>query len=116
MQCIKTAPVASLFLAVAHITVSHDDVLCFLHGCRIDANLDYCWSIISLKGENRMLSSLFYKHGHFCASQPWEVILATLTLSACLASVGIFTTPDRVCGWNYECEKHQVNSKHWDIL
>ncbi|XP_048735547.2 3-hydroxy-3-methylglutaryl-coenzyme A reductase-like [Ostrea edulis] len=58
-----------------------------------------------------MLSSLFYKHGHFCASRPWEVILATLTLSACLASVGIFTTPDRVCGWNYECEKHQHQEK-----
>lgn len=55
-----------------------------------------------------MLGNLFYKHAHFCASRPWEVILSTLTLSACLASVGIFTTPDKVCGWNYECEQHQV--------
>lgn len=54
-----------------------------------------------------MLGNFFYKHGHFCASRPWEVILSTLTLSACLASVGIFTTPDKVCGWNYECEQHQ---------
>ncbi|XP_078313905.1 3-hydroxy-3-methylglutaryl-coenzyme A reductase-like [Crassostrea virginica] len=54
-----------------------------------------------------MMSSFFYKHGLFCASRPWEVILSTLTLSACLVSVGIFTTPDKVCGWNYECEQQQ---------
>ena len=57
-----------------------------------------------------MMSSFFYKHGLFCASRPWEVILSTLTLSACLVSVGIFTTPDKVCGWNYECEQQQVKT------
>ncbi|XP_061172948.1 3-hydroxy-3-methylglutaryl-coenzyme A reductase-like [Saccostrea echinata] len=65
-----------------------------------------------------MFSNFFYKHGLFCASRPWEVILTTLTLSACLASVGIITTPDKVCGWNYECEKHQdkENSKNDHIF
>ncbi|XP_046403128.1 3-hydroxy-3-methylglutaryl-coenzyme A reductase [Ischnura elegans] len=35
-----------------------------------------------------MLSRVFRAHGDFCASHPWEVIVATLTLTACMLSVG----------------------------
>lgn len=31
-----------------------------------------------------MASRLFGAHGELCASHPWEVIVATLTLTACL--------------------------------
>ncbi|XP_046662046.1 3-hydroxy-3-methylglutaryl-coenzyme A reductase isoform X2 [Homalodisca vitripennis] len=34
-----------------------------------------------------MLVRLFRAHGDFCASHPWEVIVATLTLTACMLSV-----------------------------
>lgn len=35
-----------------------------------------------------MFSRVFRAHGDFCASHPWEVIVATLTLTACMLSVG----------------------------
>ncbi|KAF4519164.1 hypothetical protein B566_EDAN008227 [Ephemera danica] len=34
-----------------------------------------------------MVSRVFRVHGSFCASHPWEVIVATLTLTACMLSV-----------------------------
>ncbi|XP_031621372.1 3-hydroxy-3-methylglutaryl-coenzyme A reductase [Contarinia nasturtii] len=34
-----------------------------------------------------MTSQLFRAHGKFCASHPWEVIVALLTLTACMLSV-----------------------------
>lgn len=34
-----------------------------------------------------MSSQLFGAHGEFCATHPWEVIVATLTLTACLLTV-----------------------------
>ncbi|XP_018331654.1 3-hydroxy-3-methylglutaryl-coenzyme A reductase [Agrilus planipennis] len=34
-----------------------------------------------------MASTLFYKHGEFCAAHPWEVIVAILTLTGCMFSV-----------------------------
>ncbi|KAJ8984512.1 hypothetical protein NQ317_010983 [Molorchus minor] len=34
-----------------------------------------------------MTTRLFRAHGEFCASHPWEVIVATLTLTACMLTV-----------------------------
>jgi hypothetical protein len=34
-----------------------------------------------------MVSRVFKVHGSFCASHPWEVIVATLTLTVCVLSV-----------------------------
>ena len=51
-----------------------------------------------------MLSRLFRAHGQLCASRPWEVIIGTITLTACLMSMSLFATNDHVCGWNYQCE------------
>ena len=51
-----------------------------------------------------MLSRLFRAHGQLCASRPWEVIIGTITLTACLMSMSLFATNEHVCGWNYQCE------------
>ncbi|UYV77516.1 HMGCR, partial [Cordylochernes scorpioides] len=48
-----------------------------------------------------MLSQMFYRHGHMCATHPWEVILAFLTVTICLLSVGM-TAP--MCGLGGECK------------
>lgn len=40
-----------------------------------------------------MLVRMFRAHGEFCASHPWEVIVATLTLTACMLSVDKPTSP-----------------------
>lgn len=34
-----------------------------------------------------MAAQLFYTHGDFCASHPWEIIMATLTLTTCMLTV-----------------------------
>lgn len=34
-----------------------------------------------------MASRLFRIHGEFCTNHPWEVIVATLTLTACMLTV-----------------------------
>lgn len=34
-----------------------------------------------------MAADYFWRHGEFCASHPWEVIVATLTLTACMLAV-----------------------------
>lgn len=34
-----------------------------------------------------MTSRFFRAHGEFCATHPWEVIVATLTLTACMLTV-----------------------------
>lgn len=39
-----------------------------------------------------MIGKLFRAHGEFCASHPWEVILALLTLTACMLTVEKGTT------------------------
>lgn len=36
---------------------------------------------------SKMVSRLYRAHGEFCASHPWEVIVATLTLTACMLTV-----------------------------
>ncbi|XP_066158116.1 3-hydroxy-3-methylglutaryl-coenzyme A reductase-like isoform X2 [Euwallacea fornicatus] len=35
----------------------------------------------------KMVSRLFLAHGEFCTNHPWEVIVATLTLTACMLTV-----------------------------
>ena len=35
----------------------------------------------------KMATRVFYAHGEFCATHPWEVIVATLTLTVCLLTV-----------------------------
>lgn len=58
-----------------------------------------------------MTAQLFRAHGKFCASHPWEVIVALLTLTACMLSVDKTTkasttsTRLRNCqGWRESCE------------
>ncbi|KAF5280969.1 hypothetical protein FQR65_LT14907 [Abscondita terminalis] len=34
-----------------------------------------------------MAAQLFYTHGEFCASHPWEIIMATLTLTTCMLTL-----------------------------
>lgn len=34
-----------------------------------------------------MTSRVFHAHGEFCASHPWEIIVATLTLTICMLTV-----------------------------
>ncbi|KAI1301191.1 3-hydroxy-3-methylglutaryl-coenzyme A reductase [Halotydeus destructor] len=40
------------------------------------------------KSRNVKMSRLFYNYGKFCASHPWEVMVAFLTLSICMFSMG----------------------------
>lgn len=39
-----------------------------------------------------MIGRLFRAHGEFCASHPWEVIVALLTITACMLTVDKSTT------------------------
>ncbi|XP_030369760.1 3-hydroxy-3-methylglutaryl-coenzyme A reductase [Scaptodrosophila lebanonensis] len=41
-----------------------------------------------------MIGRLFRAHGEFCASHPWEVIVALLTVTACMLTVDKSTTLD----------------------
>lgn len=40
----------------------------------------------------KMIGRLFRAHGEFCASHPWEVIVALLTITACMLTVDKSTT------------------------
>lgn len=57
-----------------------------------------------------MTAQLFRAHGKFCASHPWEVIVALLTLTACMLTVDRSKSPVppsrlRNCqGWRESCE------------
>nr|CAD7433645.1 unnamed protein product [Timema monikensis] len=56
----------------------------------------------------RMVSRIFQAHGEFCASYPWEVIVATLTLTVCMLTVdqrpiGLPPEPQRQCHWGNNC-------------
>nr|CAD7261579.1 unnamed protein product [Timema shepardi] len=56
-----------------------------------------------------MVSRIFQAHGEFCASYPWEVIVATLTLTVCMLTVdqrpiGLPPEPQRQCHpWGNNC-------------
>ncbi|XP_021930666.1 3-hydroxy-3-methylglutaryl-coenzyme A reductase isoform X2 [Zootermopsis nevadensis] len=55
-----------------------------------------------------MVGWLFRAHGELCASHPWEVIVATLTLTVCMLTVdqrplGLSPDPHMGCGWRHDC-------------
>jgi len=45
-----------------------------------------------------MIGRLFRAHGEFCASHPWEVIVALLTITACMLTVDKNNTLDASSG------------------
>jgi hypothetical protein len=84
--------------------------------CNIfDLNYVHCYVLgASGAGWCSMMSRVFRAHGSFCASHPWEVIVATLTLTACMLSVETYPMPSqtttnnheaptRPCGWRRNC-------------
>nr|CAD7394019.1 unnamed protein product [Timema cristinae] len=63
---------------------------------------------INVQQPCRMVSRIFQAHGEFCASYPWEVIVATLTLTVCMLTVdqrpiGFPPEPQRQCHWGNNC-------------
>ncbi|XP_030647877.1 3-hydroxy-3-methylglutaryl-CoA reductase a [Chanos chanos] len=63
-----------------------------------------------------MLTRLFRIHGLFVASHPWEVIVATVTLTICMMSMNMFTGNNQICGWNYDCPKSEEQVLSSDII
>lgn len=63
-----------------------------------------------------MLTRLFRIHGLFVASHPWEVIVATVTLTICMMSMNMFTGNDQICGWNFDCPKLEEQILSSDII
>lgn len=56
-----------------------------------------------------MIGKLFRAHGEFCASHPWEVILALLTLTACMLTVEKGATgPDQLHYNNQQQQQQQT--------
>ena len=60
-----------------------------------------------------MVGWLFRAHGELCASHPWEVIVATLTLTVCMLtvdqrSVELPPDPHVGCGWRNNCAGLEV--------
>lgn len=51
-----------------------------------------------------MLARLFRLYGLLVASHPWEVIVGTLALTACLMSMNSLAASKQMCSWN-ECPK-----------
>jgi len=60
------------------------------------------------QGDSEMgvLRRLFDAHGQLCASRPWEVIIATLTVILCTTSLSLFAASNKICDWNYRCERN----------
>ena len=58
-------------------------------------------------GDRRMgvLRRVFDAHGQLCASRPWEVIIATLTVILGTTSLSLFAASNKICDWNYRCER-----------
>jgi len=52
-----------------------------------------------------VLRRVFDAHGQLCASRPWEVIIATLTVILCTTSLTLFAASNKICDWNYSCER-----------
>ncbi|XP_051976151.1 3-hydroxy-3-methylglutaryl-coenzyme A reductase-like isoform X1 [Xyrauchen texanus] len=63
-----------------------------------------------------MLTRLFRIHGQFVASHPWEVIVATVTLTICMMSMNMFTGNNQICGWNFDCPKLEEQILSSDII
>ena len=55
------------------------------------------------------LASLFRSHGRFCASHPWEVIVATLTITVTTLSFSLNSSSiaGDLCRNEKSCEGHQ---------
>ena len=51
-----------------------------------------------------VLGRVFAVHGQLCASRPWEVIIATLTVILATTSLSLFAASNKICDWNYRCE------------
>jgi len=63
--------------------------------------------------EMGVLRRLFDAHGQLCASRPWEVIIATMTVILCTTSLSLFAASDKICDWNYRCERrHDDDVRH----
>ena len=67
-----------------------------------------------------MIARLFRAHGEMCASHPWEVIVALLTLTACMLTVdksSDFTPRPRHCqGWRESCEGLEAEYNAADVI
>lgn len=74
-----------------------------------------------------MICRLFRAHGEFCASHPWEVIVALLTLTACMLTVDKTTSDQtssaptssrhRQCqGWRDTCEGFEAEYNAADVI
>lgn len=69
-----------------------------------------------------MICRLFRAHGEFCASHPWEVIVALLTLTACILTVdksseNTSATRQRQCqGWRESCEGFEAEYNAADVI
>lgn len=69
------------------------------------------------------MGRLFRAHGEFCASHPWEVIVALLTLTICMLTMergndGTQKLPNhRQCqGWRDSCEGHEAEYNAADVI
>lgn len=75
-----------------------------------------------------MVGRLFRAHGEFCASHPWEVIVALLTLTACMLTVDKSTAAEptpptsssarhRHCqGWRESCDGFEAEYNALDVI
>lgn len=68
-----------------------------------------------------MIGRLFRAHGEFCASHPWEVIVALLTLTACILTVdksseNTSTARHRCQGWRDSCEGFEAEYNAADVI
>ena len=70
-----------------------------------------CATSSAVSGEMGVLRRVFDAHGQLCASRPWEVIIATLTVMVVTASLSLFAASNKICDWNYRCEQ-TANDDH----
>lgn len=63
--------------------------------------------IFAVRG-HKMMGRLFLAHGEMCAAHPWEVIVATLTLTVCMLTVepraaALPVDQQDTCHWRQNC-------------
>jgi hypothetical protein len=81
-------------------------------------------SLLLTSGWCSMVSRVFKVHGSFCASHPWEVIVATLTLTVCVLSLETrvaITPPDTAktptCNaWRRNCPEVRTIFSFFDTM
>lgn len=71
---------------------------------------------------------LFHAHGEFCASHPWEVIVALITFTACMFSVDkgssssnnndpLLPSAKPLChGWRESCDGFEAQYNSVDVI